>query len=50
MSLTALERIARMEAEIAFLSTTLQALEAPRRQLESAPVAAMTCTVTLHSM
>jgi len=35
---TALERIARMEAKIAFLSTTLQALEARVGQLESAPV------------
>jgi uncharacterized protein len=35
---TALERIARMEAEITFLSTTLQALEARVGQLESAPV------------
>ena len=35
---TTLERIARMEAEIAFLSTTLQALEARIGQLESNPL------------
>ena len=34
---TALERLSRMEAEIAFLSTTLQALEARLGQLESKP-------------
>jgi hypothetical protein len=35
---TSLERIARMEAEIAFLSATLQALEARIGQLESHPL------------
>ena len=35
---TSLERIAQMEAEIASLSTALQALEARVGQLESAPV------------